>query len=131
MGSGWVHCYVDELEIALDHFRRAMRLSPLDPESYLIQGGMALVHLRLGNTEEALVWAQKCRQQHKSWATGFRISIACLVLTGRLDEARNEASQYMEMHPNFRISRWAARAPFRNAEVQKRIQCFRLAGLPE
>jgi hypothetical protein len=108
-----------------------MRLSPFDPESYLIQAGIALAHLRLGNTEEALVWSQKCRQQYKSWATGFRISIACLVLTGRLDEARKEAVQYIAMYPNFRISRWAARAPLPNAEVQKRVECFRLAGLPE
>ena len=42
ISSGWVHCYVDELETALEHFGRAMRLSPFDPESYLIQGGDGL-----------------------------------------------------------------------------------------
>ncbi len=132
ISSGWVHCYVDEYETALDHFRRAMRLSPLDPEGYLIQGGMAVAHLHLGNPEEALVWSQKCRQQHKGWATGFRISIVCLVLTGRLDEARKEAAQFMATYPNFRISRWTARTPLRNPEWQKReVEPLRLAGLPE
>jgi adenylate cyclase len=130
MGSGWVHCYLDEPQTALDHFGRAMRLSPFDPESYLIEGGMALAHLRLGNTEEALTFSQKCRQQ-KKWATGFRMHITCLVMTGRLDEARKEAARYMAMYPDFRVSKWAARAPLAGAVVQERVQCYRLAGLPD
>jgi adenylate cyclase len=130
--SGWVRIYVDEFETAMNHFSRAMRLSPLDPEMYFAVGGMAHAHLGLGNIEEAFVWSQKCTQQYKGWSAGFRVHLECLVLTGRWDEARSAAARYVATYPGFRISKWAARSPMRNREiVRERANIYRQLGLPE
>jgi TolB-like protein len=39
--SGWVRVHRGEPEIAIDHFARAMRLSPLDPQMIAMQAGTA------------------------------------------------------------------------------------------
>ena len=48
-----------EPDDAIEHFARAMRLSPLDPEMYRMQAGTALAHLFAGRFDEASSWAEK------------------------------------------------------------------------
>ena len=130
--SGWVRVYVDAFETAIDHFGRAMRLSPLDPEMYFAFGGLAHAHLGLGNVAEALAWSEKCARQHKGWSAGFRVYIECLALAGRMEEARAAAARYLATYPGFRIAKWAARTPVRNPEiVRARQEVYRAVGLPE
>src|SRR5262249_30686893 len=43
--SGFLRVWRGESDSAIEHFSRAMRLSPLDPEMYRMQAGMALAHL--------------------------------------------------------------------------------------
>ena len=42
--SGWVHMYLGEYASAIEHFERAMRLSPLDPLTYFASTGMAYAY---------------------------------------------------------------------------------------
>ncbi len=62
--SGWIHNYLGHFDIARDHFGRAMRLSPLDPELYLFQCGLAM----------ALVLGEPCGTDvgARSYPTGAR-----------------------------------------------------------
>ena len=43
--GGFLRVWRGEPDGAIEHFARAMRLSPLDPEMYRMQAGMALAHL--------------------------------------------------------------------------------------
>jgi tetratricopeptide (TPR) repeat protein len=42
--SGWVRVHRGEPEIAIEHFARAMRLSPLDPQMIAMQAGTSFAH---------------------------------------------------------------------------------------
>ena len=42
--GGWVKIYIGEPEVAIEYEARAMRLSPLDPFSYVMQTGTAFAH---------------------------------------------------------------------------------------
>ena len=57
--SGWVRIYVDDARVAIDHFRRAIRLNPMAPQhSYLLTGlGWAL--LMCDRLDEALATLQE------------------------------------------------------------------------
>ena len=57
--SGWVRVWLGEPEVAIEHFARAMRLSPLDPLMYLAQSGIAFAHFFAGRYDEASSWAEK------------------------------------------------------------------------
>src|SRR5207237_10922687 len=46
--SGWTRVFRGEPETAIEHFARAMRLSPLDPQVIRMQAGTAFAHLLAG-----------------------------------------------------------------------------------
>jgi hypothetical protein len=99
---------------------------------YFAFGGIAAAHLALRRFDEALVWAEKGRQQYRGWSTGLRILITCLVVTGRLEDARRLAADYVLAFPGFRVSPWAARAPINHPKlVEEWAESYRRAGLPE
>jgi hypothetical protein len=49
-----------------------------------------------------------------------------------MGQARAAAGEVMRLHPNFRISRWRHRPPYRDADLLERfIEGLRKAGLPD
>jgi outer membrane protein assembly factor BamD (BamD/ComL family) len=59
LSSGLVRTVSGEWDIAIDHFARAMRLSPFDPMLFMMQIGTANGHFFTGCYEEAIVWAER------------------------------------------------------------------------
>src|SRR5215471_5503567 len=57
--SGWVRMYLGESASAIEHFERAMRLSPLDPLTYFGCTGISLAYACAGRYDEARSWATK------------------------------------------------------------------------
>ena len=49
------HVWSGDPDSAIEHFSRAMRLSPLDPETYRMQAGMAAAHLFAGRFDTAVI----------------------------------------------------------------------------
>src|SRR5262249_33332023 len=60
--GGFVRVWRGDSEGAIAHFTQAIRLSPLDPEMYRMQAGMAVAHLFAGRFDEASSWAGKSLQ---------------------------------------------------------------------
>ena len=61
--SGWVRIWLGEPEMAIEHFARAMRLSPLDPLIFVAQSGIAVAHFFAGRYDEASSWAEKALRE--------------------------------------------------------------------
>jgi len=57
--GGFLRAWRGESDGAIEHFARAMRLSPLDPELYRMQAGMALAHLFAGRFDTASSWRRR------------------------------------------------------------------------
>jgi tetratricopeptide (TPR) repeat protein len=57
--GGFLRVWHGEPDGAIEHFARAMRLSPLDPETYRMQAGMAAAHLFAGRFDAASSLADK------------------------------------------------------------------------
>jgi adenylate cyclase len=128
---GWVMVYACvELDRAILHFERAMRLSPRDPEIGLMLNGIALAHLISGRANEALAAAQKGIDGSPGFGSVHRNKIAALVDLGRLQDAQVAAATFLIQDPTFRIT---ARLPkFRDAAFQNRYYgALKTAGLPE
>jgi tetratricopeptide (TPR) repeat protein len=128
--GGWGGLYLGRIEAAIDHFSVALKLSPLDPRSFLPQTGLAYAHLLAGRNEEALLWATRAIQSQPNFPGGHRVKLASLAMMGRTDEARRIRDAVMKVDPLFRISDLVNR--FRRFEDVERLQqAFRLAGMPE
>jgi len=130
--SGLVSVYRGEPDMAIEHLAKAMRLSPVDPETSRMQAGIAMAHLLSGRYEEALSWAQKAVRAQPSHLTSIRLLAASSALAGRLDEARKAIERLLRIDPASRISTLKERLPFRRPQdFDRYAEGLRKAGLPE
>jgi adenylate cyclase len=127
---GWVQLYLGEAG-AIEHFHRAIRLSPLDPRIVIAHSGLAFSYFFAGQYDEALLWVKTALRETPKHLPTLRIAMACYALSGRSVEAREACSRVMQIDPAQRISN-IRNTPFRRDEdVAKLAEGFRLAGMPE
>ena len=116
---------------AVDYFSRAMRFSPLDPEMFRMQAGMALAHLFAGRFDAAASWAEKAHSELPSFLMAVAIIAASHAHAGRSDEAQRAISHLRRLDPTFRISNLADWLPIRRSEdLATFADGLRRAGLP-
>jgi adenylate cyclase len=128
--SGWVHAYVGEKETAVDHFLKAIRQSPLDPEKGSFLSGLALAHFIARDYDGAIEWALKAVPEFFLSSVPVRMAVVALAQAGRIVEAQEFAKRLLEISPDFRVGN--AAIPARDVDARDRfISGLRLAGLPE
>jgi tetratricopeptide (TPR) repeat protein len=131
--SGWVRIYLGEPADAIEHFARAMRLSPLDPLAYNAYVGMSFAHLFAGRSDEAASWARKAIHEQPNWASAWRLAAIAYALSDRIVEARETMARLREIDPGLRLSNLARLAPplRRPEDLARYTEGLRKAGLPE
>ncbi len=97
--GGFLRAWSGEPDGAIEHFERAMRLSPLDPEMYRMQAGMAVAHLFAGRFDTASSWAEKAFRGLPSFLMVVAIIAASHALAGRADEAQRAMRHLRELDP--------------------------------
>jgi TolB-like protein/tetratricopeptide (TPR) repeat protein len=128
--SGWIKVWLQEPDVAIQHFERAMRLDPLDPAAHAVEAGIAYAHIRVGRYEDAVRWAERSLQSHPSANAARAIAIG-KALTGHFDEARNAVRRLLEINPAARLSTLPPLL-YVPAEFQARIaDALREAGMPD
>ena len=88
--SGWVRAYRGELDLAIEHHARAMRLSPLDPILYNMQVGTAFAHFLAGRYDEASEWANRALREQPNYPAAKRILAASKALAGQWVKRRKQ-----------------------------------------
>jgi adenylate cyclase len=131
--SGWVHFYRGDFDVARDHYTRAIRLSPLDPLLDAFQSGLAGAQSfgEPAELEQALDLLDKVLQRAPRSFPALQGRIEALVMMGRITEAKEAARALMSFYPRFSISTFQLRAPHRPAILDKHVQIYRAAGIPE
>ena len=131
--GGWVKIWLGEPEEAVVRLARAMRLSPLNPMMFAMQGAMAHAHFYSGRYDEAIALAATALQAVPEFRTGLRILAASSAFAGRLAEAQQSVARLLELQPALRVSNLRhVLGPYRRAEdLAKYEEGLRLAGLPE
>ena len=130
--SGWIRAYRGELDVAIEHQLRAMRLSPLDALIYNMQGGAALAHLLAGRYDLAISLAQQSLQNQPDYRSALRILAASSALNGRRGDAQKAIARLYQHDPAARVSNLIDRFPLRRPEDLARfVDGLRKAGLSE
>ena len=130
--AGFLRTWNGEPDTAIDHFTRAMRMSPLDPELYRMEAGLATAHLFAGRFDAASSWAEKAFRELPSFLMVVSVIAASHALAGRLDEAQRAMKHLRELDPTLRISNLADWIPIRRPEdFATFAEGLRKAGLPE
>ncbi len=130
--GGILEVWHGEPDGAIEHFARAMRLSPLDPEMYRMQAGTALAHLFAGRFDTASSWAEKASRDLPSFLIPASIIAASHALAGRTDEARRAMDHLRQLNSTLRISNLEDWLPIHRPEdLATFADGLRRAGLPE
>jgi len=131
--SGWMRIWLGDPKLAIEHFARAMRLSPLGRWLVDIQSGIAHAHFFLDRYDEAASWAAMALQNDPDFQAGVRISAASNAMAGRTGEAHETAVRLQRLNSALRVSNLKhVLGPYRRAEDLTRYEeGLRKAGLPE
>lgn len=57
--SGWLQLYLMQHDRAIEHFQRAIRLSPFDPMNFNCYFGIGVTHMGVKRFDEALHWVRR------------------------------------------------------------------------
>ncbi|MFK8328678.1 winged helix-turn-helix domain-containing protein [Pseudomonas sp. BJa5] len=121
-----------ETEAAIDNLSHAVRLSPLDPEMFRMQVGMALSNFFAGRFDTAAAWAEKALGNLPSLMPATAVLAASYALGGQLDKAQQTLQRLRTMDPGLCIANLKQWLPIQRAEDLARFaEGLRQAGLPE
>jgi adenylate cyclase len=127
---GNIHC--GSLDDALTYFRRALRLSPTDPDAFVMLTGSAHAQMILGNCAEALRYSERSLAVNTSFDPTYWMLIAANAQLGRIDEARRWLAKFTALVPGITIARIRNGQPDKGLSRMAAIfDGLRLAGLDE
>jgi TolB-like protein/class 3 adenylate cyclase len=130
--GGFLRGWNGDPDGAIEHFARAMRLSPLDPEMYRMQAGMAAAHLFAGRFDAASSWAEKSYRHTPTFLMVVGILAASHALAGRTDEAKRAVGRLQQLDPTLRVFNLTDWLPLRRPQdVALFTDGLRRAGLSE
>jgi len=118
--------YAGQPARSVDLMRKAMRLNPYYPDWYLWY--LADAYNAMGQAADVISTVHQMQDPSE----GRRMLAANFVHLGMMEEAHAEARQVLRLHPEFTISNWRRRPPYRDHAVLERyIDALRRAGLPD
>jgi tetratricopeptide (TPR) repeat protein len=127
--NGLIRLYNGEPELAIAHFKYAMRLSPFDPLIGNMWRAIAFAHLLAGRYDQSLLASE---QGGPDDASALTVLAASSALAGRVDKARTTIARIRKHHPTLSISMLKSRSLCRRPEDFARYaEGLRMAGLPE
>jgi TolB-like protein/Tfp pilus assembly protein PilF len=133
LSSGLARLASGEWEVAIDHFARAMRLSPFDPMLFTMQQGIAVGHFSTGRYEEAAAWAAKSLGGYPTDSRAWRIMAASHALSDRQEQAQKAMGRLRELEPTLRLATLKLQlSSWRSHGARAKMEeGLRIAGLPE
>jgi TolB-like protein len=120
--SGWVRIFLGESDVTVEHASRAIRLSPLDPFTFLASSIVGGGHFFAGRYDQASWWAEKGLRERPDWAGAARAAAASHALAGRLDQARKAMVRLRQIDPTLRVSDLRRMFPHRRPDDLARFE---------
>jgi tetratricopeptide (TPR) repeat protein len=102
--------HAGEPALGLEKVQHAMELNPIPPDQYWWNA--AGLHFQLHDYEAAIAAVGKMGDP----LPALRIAAAAWAYLGNLTEAQKCADKFLQSYPDFRIDRWLAIVPDRNAD---------------
>ncbi|MET4455464.1 adenylate/guanylate cyclase domain-containing protein [Bradyrhizobium sp. RT3b] len=129
MFSSATYGFIGDAVAGIKRAERAIRLSPLDQQAFVNYARLAQNHYLNGGYEDAVRWSRKALSLNPRFGNAIRIGAASLTALGRDEEAMQMVTQHGRVLPQFRVSQYAARCPFREPQRSLYLQRLRSAGI--
>jgi TolB-like protein len=102
--SAIIRAWRGDYEVAIQHARMGIRLSPRDPLIYLPYVGLAYAHFFDGSNEDAAIAAGHARTANPQFSVPCYLQAASLHRLGRSEEASAAARAVMDLQPGFTVT---------------------------
>jgi adenylate cyclase len=129
--SGWLQSYLDRADTAIEHFGRALRLSPFDPMNFNAFIGIGGAHFVAGRYRETVLWFEKGLLEQPSATWVYRNLVPAYALLGREAEARACLSRLLQEYPELTISKIMSALVFSQPTLDRLAEGLRRAGMAE
>lgn len=128
---GTLHAFRGEGAKAVENTDRALRLSPLDPMRYYYESLAATACHSAGQYDRAIALAQSSLRSNRVHPSTWRALTIALVLSGRVDEARQAVVHLRRFEPNLTVEGYLENNPGCASEIGKRwAWALEVAGVP-
>jgi len=128
---GWLEVYADRPEVAVGHFERAMRLSPLDPMNFNNLVGLGSARQVAGDDVGAANYFERALQERPNAAWIYRNLAAALLGAGRVEEARTACAALLRAHPDLTVRKFKDAMVFTPRVLDRIGAQLRELGIPE
>lgn len=129
--SGWMHVWLGAGETALEHFGRAMRLSPHDPQYMMMQAGSAWSLFTARRPREAVDWAEAAVIGRPGVLIAWCALAASRAGSDNADGARAAVAEIRRIDPALRLSNLLNYFPIRGDDnIANWTRALEAAGLP-
>lgn len=129
---GALHGFMENGDQALTDAYKAVRLSPLDPQLYMFEAGVAVAAIAAGRFELAEKHALASYHLNSSHTSNLRALIAIQVRLGKLLQARANAENLMKLDPEFTTSSYRQSAANSIYKIGSEIaDSLEAAGVPK
>jgi|GEM_PF-192907 len=129
--NSMVHAWRGRGAEAVQSADRALSLSPLDPMTYYFNSLASTANLVGGCYERAIDLATRSLRENRLHTPTLRALAVGLVLSGRLDEAKETVAQLRQLEPRLTVSAFESRYPGRDSpQAAAFASALLVAGLP-
>lgn len=117
---------------AVEATRRALELSPIDPQRYYFMSLAATAELAAGNYERSEALARASLVLNRMHSSTWRVLTIALTEQGRVEEAREAMRQVLALEPDLDCRRYLTRMPNGGLPTgQAWARSLAIAGLPD
>ena len=129
--SALLSASIERYERAIEHARKALRLSPFDPFNYHPYCALAHAYFSTGHFDEVVTYANLAIHANPGFSVPHAFLVAGNVSLGRLDVARMAAGRLLEIAPGWTIGSFARMKFMRTQLMDGFAEALRRAGLPD
>jgi len=130
-GSTVTNAWLGRGAEAVARSRRAIELSPLDPDMFVFLSFAGTAHLVAGQYDEAIAVCRDSLRVNRMFASTHRILTIALVLSGDMDEARRAAEELLRGEPGLTVEGFLNRYPGSNSpHAEQFCEALAMAGVP-
>jgi TolB-like protein len=111
--GAYARLYLGEPAATVEHGRRALRLSPRDPQTFGIKSAIALGQFFEGRYESAQDWARAALADRPTFLVALCAAVISAALAGRIDRAKEQWHGLRALYPALAMADLVDLLPFR------------------
>jgi adenylate cyclase len=129
--SGWLQAYLGNPDTSIDHFERALRLSPFDPMNFNAYIGIGGAHFVAGRYADTVLWMERGLIERPGAIWTYRELVAAYALLGRDEDVRAGLSRLLNEYPDLTVSKVVSALVYSQPTLDRIAEGLRTAGMAE